>query len=138
VPNIPRLSTTGEKDGTDFDRNLFLRRRAETRRKVADAQAQREAELKRQLAAIPDRTFADQIEALRRLTSRQIALLEALEATGGMLDPKQFKALQSLAFVVRSLSAEARAQALGWDPTKLSDGELAAEIENGPGDPPEE
>jgi len=136
VPDWPRLSTTGEKAGDDFDRNLFLKRKAETRRKVQDAQLEREQEMRRRAESLPDRSFGEQIEALRRLTNRQLAVLEALEATGGMLDGKQFRALQSLAFVVRGLSAEARASALGWDPARASDDELA-EAANGAGSPGE-
>ena len=131
MPDWPRLSVPGGKQGDDFDQTVFLKRKAETRRKIQDAQAQRETEAKQRIAALPDRTFADQIEALRRLTNRQIAVLEEVEKTGGMLDSKHFKALQSLAFVVRSLSAEARAQSTGWDPTQASDADLAREIENG-------
>lgn len=129
MPDWPRLSVPGGKQGDDFDRSVFLKRKAETRRKILDAQAAREAELRQQIEGQPDRSFTDQIEALRKLTSRQISMLEAVEKTGGLLDQKHFKALQSLAFVVRSLSAEARAAAVGWDPARASDEELGSLVE---------
>lgn len=125
MPDWPRLSTTGKQEGDNLDRNTFLRRKAETRRKVVEARAEADRERQAAAAALPDRSFADQIEALRRLTNRQIAVLEMQETAGGALDARQFKALQSLAFVVRSLSAEARAASLNWDPARASDDELA-------------
>lgn len=137
MPDWPRLSVPGGKQGDDFDRSVFLKRKAETRRRIADAQEQREMAMRQRVEGMPDRSFIDQIEALRRLTGRQIALLEEIEKTAGLLDGRQFKALQSLAFVVRSLSAESRAQSLGWDPSQATDAELAqaAGNENGPGIP---
>jgi hypothetical protein len=126
VPNIPRLSQEGKQQGDpNFDRNIFLKRKAEARRRIVDAAAERAAKVAAEAAARPDRSFAEQIEALRRVCNHQIAALEILDSQGVVLDPKQFKALQSLAFVVRSLSAEARAAGQNFDPAHASDAELA-------------
>jgi len=133
MPDWPRLTTQGIQQGDNLDRNAFLKRKAETRRKIVEARAEAQREKLETARALPDRSFADQIEALRRLTNRQIAVLEMEEGAGGMLDSRQFKALQSLAFVVRSLSAEARAASQNWDPGAASDDELASITEGSGG-----
>lgn len=124
MADTPRLLLPGTSTGDHLDRDLYLKRKAEDRRRVQDAAAAKAAELRRQAEAVGDRTFAEQIEALRKVCNRQIAVLELQERAGGMLSPQHFKSLQSLAFVVRSLAQEARAQAAGWDPSSLSQAEL--------------
>jgi len=124
------------RGGSDFLREAKVRAHQARKRRIIAEEAkdaesrQRERIRKVQEGPPPNRSFADQVEAMRRLCDRQLALLELQEQEHGVLPVAEFRMVQKLAFILRTLGQESRAQASGWDATKASDAELQSLVGN--------
>jgi len=124
--NLPRQGGSDH----DFMRKVVARGDRVERRRIVAEKAQdltdrhKEKIRRIQEGPAPNRSFPEQIEAMRKLCDRQLALLELTEEEHGVLPVNEFRMVQKLAFILRTLGQESRAQANGWDASKATDKEL--------------